>query len=873
MEELQQNPLSQNNFKKVPGITPLLNTIHPFILGQTRMNRLKRLFEMAPAYACLDLFDAAVCDLREKIFAVGFDNARKKAEEAALLRIDHPMALEHYPIQGLVDLAYASGILIQTHWENLCRCRGIVQSMGLQDCDCKIGEDDAFFLCKTCVETLLIREAAPSGVLDHEKRDPTPISWASSLGKNRDERWASSTADTVLEHKTGECEANLLESILDAMQEMIVYYDGELNVIWANRAAAEFAGLNREEMFGKNFYSVACQQEEPCEGCPVVRGLSSDYVEAIDNNLFIGRLFFTRSLPVFCGNKKLPGRLLVAQDISGLRNRFGVTDILNDISEIFHSPKRLPEMCEEVVKTIVSKFDFPAGYITLYDETAQEIVNLGEIDLTGKLLPLPKRLPPFRSFSAKVMEDGFPLNVTGLSKMADFSGYALKEAGAETVLAVPLNVETNTIGAIVLVDLVERLETDLMIDGFQAVANRLGAEINKKQTEEKLREERNFTMAVLNSAGPFILILDTEGRIVRFNKAGEKLTGYAFEEAAGRPIWDFFQDPKESGFIRKMFPLKGETTAGSSFENWVIAKDGKRRLVSWSNSIMGDPKDKKVHVVCIGVDITDKRKAEEEAELRRRQLLDADKMASLGMLASGVAHEINNPNNFIMMNAPILRAVWEDVSPILNEYYAKCGDFMLANIPFSEMCGEVPKLFDGIEDGSRRIRQIILNMKNYTRRDALDMGQEVHVNDAIIAALGLLSHLIKKSTQSVLNFNPKRLPPVRGNQQRLEQVVVNLVQNACQALPDRKKKIFIVASLDEEKNEVVVCVADEGVGIRPEHMAQIFDPFFTTKLETGGTGLGLSVCLSIVKEHNGRLEFTSETGKGTRAYLSLPVIR
>ena len=872
MEGLRQNSLSQNNFKKVPGITPLLNTIHPSILGQTRMNRLKRLFEMAPAYACLDLFDAAVCDLREKIFAAGFDNARKKAEEAALPRIHHPIELEHYPIQGLVDLAHAMGILTQTHWKNIRRCRGIVQGVGQQDCHCKIGEDDAFFICKTCVETLLIRETASSGVLEHEKRDPTPIS-RSSLERNRVEKWVSSTADTALKYKTGESETNVLESILDAMPEMIVYYDGELNVIWANRAAAEFVGLNREEMFGKNFFSVGCEREEPCEGCPVVRGLSSDYVEAIDNNLFIGRLFFTRSLPVFCRGEKLPGRLLVAQDISGLRNRFGVTDILNDISEIFHSPKRLPEMCEEVVKTIVSKFDFPAGYITLYDETAQEIVSLGEIDLTGKLLPLPKRLPLSRSFSAKVMQDGFPLNVTGLSKMADFSGYALKEAGAETVLAVPLNVEGNTIGAIVLVDLVERLETNLMVDGFQAVANRLGAEINKKQTEEKLREERNFTMAVLNSAGPFILVLDTEGRIVRFNKAGEKLTGYAFEEAAGRPIWDFFQDPKEGGFIRKIFPLKGETTVGSSFEYWVIAKDGKRRLVSWSNSIMGDPKDKKAHVVSIGVDITDKRKAEEEAELRRRQLLVADKLASLGMLASGVAHEINNPNNFIMMNVPILRTVWEDVFPILNEYYGKCGDFVLANIPFSEMRGEIPKLFEGIEDGSRRIRQIVLNMKNYARRDALDMGQKVHINDVVMAALGLLSHLIKKSTQSVINFKPKRLPPVRGNQQRLEQVVVNLVQNACQALPDRKRKISITASLDEEKNEVVVCVADEGGGISPEHMAHIFDPFFTTKLETGGTGLGLSVCLSIVKEHNGRLEFISETGKGAKAYLSLPAIR
>ncbi len=557
-------------------------------------------------------------------------------------------------------------------------------------------------------------------------------------------------------------ETVFFESILDAMQEMVVYYDDELKVIWANRAAAERVGLNREEMFGKNFFSVGCEQEEPCEGCPVVKGLSSEYTEVIENNLFIGRLFFTRSMPVFRRGERMPGRLLVAQDISGLRNRFGVTDILNDISEIFHSPKPLSEMCEEVVKTIASRFEFPAGYITLYDEENREVVNLGEVDFSGKFLPLAKRLPPSRSFTAKVMQEGKIINVTGLSKMEEFAGYALKEAGAETVLAAPLNVEGDTIGGVVLIDYVERLESNLMVEGLQAVANRLGAEINRRQTEKKLKAERNFTMAVLNNAGPLIMVLDLEGHIVRFNKACEKLTGYSFQKAAGRPVWEFLSNAKEIDFIRKMFPLSREKASGTSFENRWITGDGQERLISWTNSIMGNQKEKSVHVVCIGIDITDRRRAEEEAELRRRQLLEADKMASLGVLASGVAHEINNPNNFIMMNAPILRNAWTDIFPILNRYYDHYGDFTLANIPYSEIREEIPRLFDGIEDGSRRIRQIILNMKDYARKDTLDMDQEVDVGEVIKASLALLSHQIRKSAKSVTIQCPKDLPPSQG---------------------------------------------------------------------------------------------------------------
>ena len=507
----------------------------------------------------------------------------------------------------------------------------------------------------------------------------------------------------------------------------------------------------------------------------------------------------------------------------------------------------------------------------MFDEESREILNLGEVDFSGKFFPMSQRLPASRCFSGKVMQDGGTVNLAGLSKMADYDGYVLKEAGAETVLAVPIKVEGNTIGAVLLIDYVERLESSFMVEGLQAVANRLGAEINRRQMEERLKAERNFTMAVLNNAGPFIMVLDQAGRIVRFNKSCEKLTGYSNQRAEGRPVWEFMSDPKEIDFIKRMFPLDRKKASGSSFENRWSGEDGHHnRLISWSNSIIGNSEEKLLHVVCIGIDITERRRAEKEAEIRRRQILEADKMASLGMMASGVAHEINNPNNFIMMNAPILRQAWHDLSPLLDRYYDKYGDFLLANIPFSEMRIEIPELFSGIQDGSKRIRQIILNMKDYARKNTLDMNQKVDLREVVRAALGLLAHQIKKSTDALSIDSPEDLPTVRGNRQRLEQVIVNLIQNACQSLSSREKGINIRISSDPHKNEIVLCVEDEGTGIRPEHLDSIFDPFFTTKSKTGGTGLGLSVCQSIVKEHGGTLRFASEMGKGTRACVTLP---
>lgn len=665
--------------------------------------------------------------------------------------------------------------------------------------------------------------------------------------------------------------STFFESVLDAIPEFIVYYDDELNVVWANRSASEDAGLSREDLIGRNIFEAACRLKEPCNDCPVIKGLTSETVEVIESNVHLGRLFFTRCYPVSCGNRRIPGRLLLAEDVSHLRNRYSVTEILNFISEIFHAPKDLPDIYREIIRSVAQRFDYPVGYITLYNEKRGEMESVGEVDFSGTFSNLLTGCGPSAYFSWGPVKEGKAVNVAGLSKIRDFEGSALKDAGAESVLAVPLNVEDSVTGAIVLVDFKERLESSLMIDGLQAVASRLGAEIQRKQTEERLREEQNFTNAVLNNAGPLIMVLDKEGRVVRFNKACERLTGYTYEEVLGKPIFDLLVDSKESGPIRDIFPLSTEKIPPLSFEGYWIGRDGQKRLISWSNSLMGEVTESGIHIVSIGMDITDRRRAEEEADLRRRQLLEADKMASLGVLASGIAHEVNNPNNFIMMNAPILRTAWRDISPILEKYYDECADFSVANMPYSEMRSEIPRLFDGIEAGAERIRKIVMNMKNYARRDTPDRPEPVDMNDVVTAAVSLLSHEIKKSTRSIGVETCERAA-VRGNTQRLEQVIVNLVQNACQSLPDRSKGVSIKVSHDGRKKEVVVSIVDGGVGIKPEHMDHIFEPFFTTKSDIGGTGLGLSVCASIVKEHGGRLEFDSEPGRGTEVRLTLPAI-
>lgn len=661
------------------------------------------------------------------------------------------------------------------------------------------------------------------------------------------------------------------KALLDAMPDFIVYYDRNLKVLWANRAAAMDHGLNFDEMIGKSFFEVCCMVQAPCEGCPVVSGLKSEIVEVIENNPYCGRLFYSRSYPVFHDGKLLSGRLFVGQDISSLKNRYSVTEILNQINELFHTHAQLSRICKKLIRSIVACFGYVYGVITLCGDHSEEIVAMGEVDFSGKFSPLSKRMPACRSFTGKVMADGQILNITGLTHIDEYSGYTLKEKGAETILAVPLKIEEKIIGAIVLVDVIQRMETTLIIERLCTIANRLAAEIHRKQTADRLREERIFTAAVLNNAGPLLMVMDRHGRIVRFNKTCERFTGYTFKEIVGRHVWEIGMASDGDDTLKNLFPFTKNKALPASFENVLVTKSGEKRRIAWSNSLMGDSTSTKLHIVAIGVDITEKVAAEEEAQIRRRQLVEADKMVSLGLLASEVAHEINNPNNFIALNAPLLRKAWEDVAILLNKYSEACGDFLIANVPYSEMTREIPALFDGIEDGSLRIRQIVENMKTYARRDEPTRIEPVNMNEVIHAALMLLASQLKNSCGGAVLRLCDPLPQVAGNFQRLEQVVVNLIQNACQAFCGKQGQITIETSFDSVRNRVSVCICDQGIGIRSEHMPRIMDPFFTTKGDSGGTGLGLSVCAAIVKEHKGDLSFDSTIGKGTRVTLCLPV--
>ena len=394
--------------------------------------------------------------------------------------------------------------------------------------------------------------------------------------------------------------------------------------------------------------------------------------------------------------------------------------------------------------------------------------------------------------------------------------------------------------------------------------------LDRIRIEEALRESEEKYRSILNSIQEGYYEVDLSGNLVFFNDSLCGLLKYTREEMMGMNNRDYMSPESAKRVYDTFIHVYNTGEPAKAFDWEVIARDGSRKTVEASVALMRDSKGAPVGFRGVVRDITERRRVEEQVKLHQQQLMQAGKMAALGVLVSGVAHEINNPNNFIMLNAPILRDAWQSALPILEEYYRESGDFLMGGMPYSEMREQMPKLLSGVSQGAERIKQIVANLKTYVRGDGGDLSQAVDVNAVVASSVSLISNVIKNATDHFTVSYGDDLPFVRGSLQRLEQVIINLIQNACQALPDKKKGLFITTGRDSSGGGVEIIIRDEGTGIQPDDLPRIREPLFTTKQDSGGLGLGLSISSKIIEEHRGTLRFTSEPGAGTTVTIMLP---
>lgn len=252
------------------------------------------------------------------------------------------------------------------------------------------------------------------------------------------------------------------------------------------------------------------------------------------------------------------------------------------------------------------------------------------------------------------------------------------------------------------------------------------------------------------------------------------------------------------------------------------------------------------------------------------QLVQTEKHASLGRLVAGIAHEINNPIQFIHGNMGLLSEAFTDALPILDAEAGRRPDLRLARLNYPFFRKQVPVLLQDLSDGADRIGIIVRELRAYARQDEGRLDQDVDLAAVIRAATRLLHNRLKHYRVDQ-DLDPA-LPAMQGNGAQLQQVVVNALENALQALPDDGSGHIAVRAHPARGGKTIeFTVEDNGCGIAPEHRDLIFDPFFTTRQASGGTGLGLAIIEEIVKQHRGRIEVESEVGQGTIFRFLLPV--
>lgn len=367
----------------------------------------------------------------------------------------------------------------------------------------------------------------------------------------------------------------------------------------------------------------------------------------------------------------------------------------------------------------------------------------------------------------------------------------------------------------------------------------------------KLREERNKAQQYLNIAGVIIVAINDEGIVSLINRKGCDVLGYKEEEIRGKNWCDLCVPERMRKERKDTFKkvMAGEKKEVEDYENSILTKSGEERIIAWHNTTLTDEKGRIIGTLSSGKDITLRKQTEEE-------LIRSEKLVSLGQLAASVAHEVNNPLAGIMIYVKLF----------LKKY--KEEKLQTEN---------TEKQLLKIEKELGRTTRIIRNLLDFARQSEPNI-RAVNMNKVLEAALLLVGHQINLENIKLEKKSDAHLPLILADFDKIQQVLINIIMNAIQAMPDGGN-LTIATSVakgirigESPKDAVKIDIRDTGAGITKENMNKLFTPFFTTKEKGKGVGLGLSVVHGIIEQHNGKIMVDSEPNVGTTFSIYLEVM-
>lgn len=510
------------------------------------------------------------------------------------------------------------------------------------------------------------------------------------------------------------------------------------------------------------------------------------------------------------------------------------TDILNVVAELTREIS-ITDSLEKMINTFTTRFSevFPFKHIIIW------LFN----DELNLLTQAYSTIPGDRTLSlddenivVSAVKENRTIYVPDFSAEKRFTPFM---RGCLSGIVVPLSSFGKIRGAIQIESHTKGYFSEETILYLNVLANQLAVSLRNYHLFNQVNSLKNYLDTLIQRVNAIMIIMDPLGRIKRVNEAAEKYTEYTGEELQGTLGVNLITSPERRRAIMSLVPKLRRGEFVSSVETEITTKSGVRKFCLFNFGGILESAGRLKEIIAIGQDITKTKETE-------MKLMQAEKLALIGQLASSIIHEINNPLALVSSYAEVMCMKAESEGRV----------------------EDVNKLKVIIES-TERMTKLAQNLMSFVRTTENELIK-INLNQAIDEAIKWVEPMLRKGNISIIKKFQQDLPPVKGNKAEIQQVFLNLMSNAIHSMEKKTGSIKIITEYANNGYAAMI-IEDEGIGIRQQDLKRIFEPFFTTKPAGKGTGLGLSIVQRIVERHNGRIAVKSKVGSGTSVKVILPL--
>ncbi len=602
------------------------------------------------------------------------------------------------------------------------------------------------------------------------------------------------------------------EKIAEMGEDGIIVFDEDSRIEFANQMAYEIMGLSKDQILGKEFFSLIGKRDEEFLEEMVMRGEGMGQKVCTEMSLQPPQGQIKEAEVCIAPTRSEDGRIKTYAYIRDITERKKFEKELKESEEKY---RNLFERVQHGLFISSKEGHFLDCNQALLDKLGyQDKEEFLRIDIAKDLYVNPEDR---KTFQRLIEQQGF---------VKDLEVEFKKKSGEKITVLLTAHTKRDEKGRII---------------GYEG----LNIDISeRKRMERELKEANKFLMNLIESSVDGIIVTNMKGDILIFNKGAENILGYKTEEVVGKMNIRSIYPPGVAKEV--MEKLRNHEYGGlgrlTSFPILHRRKDGELIEGDLSASVIYDEEGKEIASVGIFKDLRERLGIERELQKTQQALLQSEKLAAMGRLTSQIAHELNNPIYGIMNTLELLKT----------------------EIPLES---KRRKILELALSETQRLAEMLRNMLSFSKPEE-EKRRPIKMNELIGGILLVMEKQMRESNIKVETAFDDEIPEVMASTNQMRQVMLNILKNAKEAMP--KGGTLTVRTSKEDKH-VLIHVQDTGVGIPEEIRDKIFEAFFTTKQKVKGVGLGLSVCYGIIKDHGGEIKVESEEGKGTTFTIRLSI--